>query len=202
MSEHHRSLPVRSSTLLSEEGASTSRLGVYCPRQERTLPIADCARCEHGDGMEPDPERDGDAVRCRWATTAPPRPTIGEHMSGEVFVVREDASIDALRASFAERGVSTAPVVDAEGRLLGAVSSSDVAHAPPDARTVADVMAEPAVALSESASLFQASALMAYEGVHRIVVVDERWRVIGVLSALDVLAWIARERGFVLPPRR
>jgi CBS domain-containing protein len=65
--------------------------------------------------------------------------------------------------------------------------------------TVRNVMTPLAFALPENASVARASALMAVEGVHRVVVVDDSGTVRGILSSLDVLRWLARSEGYVLP---
>jgi len=65
--------------------------------------------------------------------------------------------------------------------------------------TVRSVMTPLAFALPENASVARASALMAVEVVHRVVVVDESGKVSGILSSLDVLRWLARSEGYVLP---
>jgi CBS domain-containing protein len=51
--------------------------------------------------------------------------------------------------------------------------------------------------LGEGALVSQAAALMSLERVHRIPVVDPMGRVVGILSALDVLYWLACETGYV-----
>lgn len=64
---------------------------------------------------------------------------------------------------------------------------------------VRDVMTPLAFALPENASIARASALMALEGVHRVIVVNDAGGVSGILSALDVLRWLARHEGYVVP---
>jgi CBS domain-containing protein len=68
--------------------------------------------------------------------------------------------------------------------------------------TARDVMTPLAFTLPESATIARASALMAHEGVHRVPVVDETGKVVGILSALDVLRWLAKNEGYVIPDRR
>jgi CBS-domain-containing membrane protein len=53
--------------------------------------------------------------------------------------------------------------------------------------------------LSEAASISQAAALMAFESVHRIPIVDKRGRIMGVVSTLDILRWMARREGYLIP---
>ncbi len=65
-------------------------------------------------------------------------------------------------------------------------------HAAPIARaTVADIMMSIVFALPENATVAKAAALMAHEGVHRIPVVSSGGQVVGVLSSLDILGWLA-----------
>lgn len=67
--------------------------------------------------------------------------------------------------------------------------------------TVAEIMMPIAFTLPESAPVSRAAALMALEGVHRVPVVSEDGKVVGIVSALDVLRWVAREDGYLLSPQ-
>lgn len=60
---------------------------------------------------------------------------------------------------------------------------------------VRDIMMPTVLRISGRASIEAAAALMASEGVHRIVVVAAAKRVVGMVSALDVLKWLARQDG-------
>jgi len=65
-------------------------------------------------------------------------------------------------------------------------------HAAPIARaTVADIMMPIVFALPENATVAKASALMVFEGVHRIPIVSSGGQVVGILSSLDILGWLA-----------
>ena len=68
--------------------------------------------------------------------------------------------------------------------------------------TARDVMTPVVVQLHESASIRQAASLMAYEGVHRLPVVSDDGKVVGILSSLDVLRWFGRCCGYLIPPAR
>jgi CBS domain-containing protein len=149
-----------------------------------------------------------------------------------VICVRPDLRIDALMTlliGFDLRGV---PVVDDGGRPIGVVSRSDLVehwyecevggpalrarapnggpgehlgpgfHATPAAQTVADVMMSVAFTLREDSSLSHAAALMAYEGVHRIPVVSFEGKVVGIVSSMDVVRWLAQHDGYVVPDSR
>jgi CBS domain-containing protein len=189
--------PVRKCKVVSESATSFSEGSVFCLRLEQSLPASECARCELGGGLRKEDGRD--VVECRWPTReAPMRAIIGDHMSDGVVTVTPALPLEELRAILARESITGVPVVDEEGRALGVVSRSDLSGQ--TRGTVADVMTTGVFAMSERASLVEAAALMAYEGVHRIVVVNDERRVVGVLSVLDVAAWVAREHGYVIPP--
>ena len=61
----------------------------------------------------------------------------------------------------------------------------------PARATVADIMMPIVFALPENATVAKASALMVFEGVHRIPVVSSGGQVVGILSSLDILGWLA-----------
>lgn len=156
---------------------------------------------------------------------------VAELMTRDVVTVEPELAVEALTAIFLERGISGAPVVDPGGRPIGIVSKTDVIRdrffsgesvdfTPVDLRrggvrapldpglhvqesgpVVREVMTPLAFAMPEDASIARASALMALEGVHRVVVVDHRGKVSGILSSLDVLRWLARSEGYAVPPR-
>ena len=144
-------------------------------------------------------------------------------MSADVICVRDDVSVEDLTALLLERAISGLPVVDAAGLPIGVVSKTDVVrdgyenagyeeldqaamrelgagfHGLPLARrTVRDIMIGMSFALCEDATLSQACALMAYESVHRVPVTSADGKVVGILSALDVMRWIAERDGYVV----
>jgi hypothetical protein len=40
---------------------------------------------------------------------------------------------------------------------------------------------------------------MAYEGLHHVIVTAGDGRPIGIVSSLDVLRWVARQSGYIMP---
>ena len=146
-------------------------------------------------------------------------------MTADVLCVHADVSVDALVPLLLSQGISGVPVVDSTGAPLGIVSKTDLVRehyenggarelrevpgAPGDGyqesdlggSLVGDVMIGMTFALPEDATVSQACALMAYEGVHRVPVVSADGKVVGILSALDVLRWLASEDGYLLARR-
>jgi CBS domain-containing protein len=73
--------------------------------------------------------------------------------------------------------------------------------ASPTLRTVGEIMTPIVLMLHESSNVGQAAALMAFDGVHRIPVVSDSRRVVGLLSSLDILRWFGRKSGYIIPRR-
>jgi len=149
-------------------------------------------------------------------------------MTRDVACVRADLSLESLSTLLLERNISAAPVVDAFGRPVGVVSKTDLVrwyHDRADTEevttgngpdqiepglstrasprtTVADVMMPMAFTLTEDAPVAYAAALMAVEGVHHLPVVDSGGVVVGIVSALDIVRWLAHSDGFIVPAAR
>ena len=140
-------------------------------------------------------------------------------MSRDVVCVREDISLDALRAILLERGIGAAPVVDAEGMPVGIVTKTDFVrglaeldgdlqepsprlppgfHMEPLPRATArDIMMPFVFALPVETSVAQAAAFMASRGVHHVLVNDKKGALVGILSTIDLARWLAVETGYV-----
>lgn len=141
----------------------------------------------------------------KLATLADSTP-ISALMSSNVCCVRQDVRVQALASLLIEGGLSGVPVVDERGAPIGIVSQADLvrhhyesgtaSHRPP--WTVGDIMADVSFILDEGASVSQAAALMALESIDRIPVVDAVGQLVGTLSSLDVLYWLACETGYVV----
>jgi CBS-domain-containing membrane protein len=125
---------------------------------------------------------------------------------GQVSVTA-DTTIDGLQALFARHAAQAAPVVDAEGKLIGIVSDSDVArwHATKAGTavqfqaTVEDIMTPVVHALPEGAPLAYAFGLLAASGLREAPIVKDDGRVVGMITSTDLLCWVARDLGYVLP---
>jgi CBS domain-containing protein len=60
-----------------------------------------------------------------------------------------------------------------------------------DRRTVGDVMTSAALSVLPTASIREASALMVNHHVHRLTVVDESDRLVGIVTTFDITRWVA-----------
>jgi CBS domain-containing protein len=121
-------------------------------------------------------------------------------MTRGAICVSADQSVDSVVSLFLERGISGAPVVDIKGRAIGVVSKTDVIRGRHQ-KCVGEVMTPVAFTMKENAPISQAAALMAFEGIHRLPIVSDSGEVIGIVSSIDVLQWIAERDGYLVRPR-
>jgi CBS domain-containing protein len=72
-------------------------------------------------------------------------------------------------------------------------------HTEPHAITRAlDIMTPIAFTLTENASVARGAALMALESIHEVPIVDGAGRMVGLLTALDVMRWMAAYEGYLV----
>lgn len=148
--------------------------------------------------------------RERDASLAPARTImVREVMSVGVLCVKMSASAVRVAELLVENGVRSVPVVDEDRRLLGIVSKTDLMLARSELATkvAGDIMTPVVHALPEDASLAYAIALMALDSLLEVPIVSYDGQVVGVVTAHDVMNWIACENGFGAPtswrmPRR
>ncbi|MFT3927668.1 MAG: CBS domain-containing protein [Myxococcales bacterium] len=137
-----------------------------------------------------------------------PRATVAELMSRNVLCVRPELSLDALANLFEQTGWHAAAVVNErdqtlvvldERTVLRALQHGDVRGTPTRERSVAELIERDAITVQEHLPATQAAGLMVYEAVERVAVVSGTGKVVGVLSAADLLRWVARSDGHVVP---
>ena len=140
-------------------------------------------------------------------------------MHTDPYRVTAQQPVRDLLALFVDKGISAAPVVDEQGRPIGFVSKTDVVRqlrrpspgehsegatqVQPwwDAErlsrlTVGAIMTPAVYTFSPETTVADATAVMAFEGTHHLPVVDASGTLVGMVSALDVLDWMARNAGY------
>lgn len=213
-------LDIRTLHTIAADGGEGLKLTVYCERRGHSMSVEDCERCERCTDVVMDPTGHRSHLMCTGMDDVAPsaevagrigklypqaRAPVSSIMARDVACVRPGVGLDELRAFFADRAMQDAPVVAADGRLLGMVSRLDLqrehAHgsAPSHELTAAGIMTPVPFTLRETAPLTQAAALLAYEGAYRLPVVSDENVVVGLLSALDLLRWFARQDGYLEP---
>lgn len=101
-----------------------------------------------------------------------------------------EAHVGALVVVDEDQGVRTVAGVITDRDIVTAVIAPGL---DPDTLTVGDVMSEPAVTVSEDASLIDLMRTMRDNGVRRVPVVGARQELLGVVTLDDALEVLAEE---------
>ncbi len=117
-------------------------------------------------------------------------PSVGEVMTQVVVSVEPGTPVSEIKELFRGRHISGVPVLSRDGELLGIVSMSDVLETSDD-RTAIEVATRTPVAIDEGAPISEAARLLLELGIRRLVV-NRGGRLAGILTATDVLKWVAR----------
>jgi CBS domain-containing protein len=199
-------LPVRSQVVLAEAASPTVRLRVFCPAHERSVPYETCAQCGSLRSLPPDPEWPGATIKCTpealHAPTQGSETRVGAIVSARVVCVRPELPLRELRSAFTTSTIAQLAVVDEGGRLLGTVWREDfIRHdsSPVSLRgsrlpTLVGGRMESAVGLHEAARVTDAIRAIARDRARIVFAVDDERVVVGALTDLDLLRWLASER--------
>mgnify|MGYP001276999200 FL=1 len=129
---------------------------------------------------------------------------VAELMKTNVLTVKKDASVADAIVTMTDAHVSSLPVVDAHGKILGVISNTDVLTAEAetedgglqtllDTTEVGAIMTPRPLAVTPEATVSEAAQQMLYADVHRIYVVSDD-KVVGVISSMDIVRAVATGR--------
>lgn len=140
---------------------------------------------------------------------------VADLMTTDVVTVGADTPLKDVAAMLASRGISGAPVVDADGRLLGVVSEADILakerrpaaqsrfshllghpeHDDPKAhaRTAGEAMTAPAVTIDAARRVDAAASIMLDRGINRLPVVGRDGALVGIVTRADLVRAFVHE---------
>lgn len=146
------------------------------------------------------------------------RTAVSKIMSRDVVTVTSGTSLDMVVELMLQRGLSRVPVVDEKYRPLGIISKTDVVedahdrgddseeipvraatekdlsrgyHVHPEGTIADEVMSRTLMTVPETASVSRVAELMVSRHVHGLPVVAKDGELVGFVSTMDVLAWLA-----------
>jgi CBS domain-containing protein len=145
--------------------------------------------------------------------------TAADLMSRDLTLVPQDMSLTGAAHLLSRASISGAPVVNEEGRCVGVLSTTDFVHyvtsegtqgphlrerqpervcdwqvpggATPSYDEVQTYMTRDPVTVEPNTAIGHLARMMLDAHIHRVVVVDEEKRPIGIVSSTDILAAVA-----------
>lgn len=143
-------------------------------------------------------------------SSLPRHRTVADVMTPRVHVASPMTQFKLLVRLIEENRISAVPIVDQQGVPVGIVSESDLLFkerlgeleatsdllhprrhsrdlAKAEGTVAADIMSSPAITIPSTSRLVDAARLLQERKVRRLVVVDERGRIAGILSRSDIL---------------
>jgi len=131
----------------------------------------------------------------------PPRRTARDIMNRDLAWVPVDMPLQRVASELAAAQTNAAAVCTREGKVVGIISKTDLTelYGADNAQRVArDAMTPDVLSVGAGESIYRVVRLMAFEGVHQLVVLDVD-RVVGIVTSMDVLRELA---GFPRTPPR
>lgn len=139
---------------------------------------------------------------------------VSEAMTRKVVSVSVNSTMSEAADLLCEHRISGAPVIDEQGRCVGVLSGTDFIHCkaaeldgsnirqmlsathPYGLYTIDEVrqdlvrrhMTSAVQTISEDCSLQQAARCLCQEHIHRLIVIDDECRPVGVLTSMDLVA--------------
>jgi predicted transcriptional regulator len=114
-------------------------------------------------------------------------------MTGSVVTTEPHRSVDHVRNLLDKNRVSAIPVVDSDGEPVGIVSATDLAANLNGGSPISAIMTEKVYTVPRYDDVSIAARIMRNHKIHRVVVTHEQ-KVVGVLSAFDLLALVEDHR--------
>ncbi|MGE0521028.1 MAG: CBS domain-containing protein [Candidatus Binatia bacterium] len=110
-------------------------------------------------------------------------------MTPKPFCVSSEDKLDTVAEALNAGGFRRAPVIDADGRLLGIVTDRDLREHKGylSSSKVSAAMTEPALAVTAGDPIERAAELLLAHKIGGLPVVDEQQRVVGVITETDLL---------------
>lgn len=120
-------------------------------------------------------------------------------MVASVMTATPHQTVEHVRALMSKHSVHALPVVDADGRPTGIVTSSDLIDELPAAKPIGQLMTRKVFTVPQYEDPAIAARIMRNHRIHHVIVTHEG-RVVGILSSLDLLG-LVEDRRYVFKQR-
>lgn len=118
---------------------------------------------------------------------------VAELMSGSVLTAEPHQSVEHIRQLLDRNNISSVPVVDSDGQPVGVVSVTDLAQDLKLGSPISTIMTEKVYVVPKYEDVSIAARVMRNHKIHHVVVTHEK-KVVGILSAFDLLKLVEGHR--------
>ena len=118
---------------------------------------------------------------------------VHELMTESVATAEPHATIDRIRRIMQRNKIGAVPVINSGGQPLGIVSTTDLVPSLKPESPVSRIMTEKVYTVPKYDDVSVAARIMRNHRIHRVVVTHEQ-KVVGVLSAFDLLELVESHR--------
>ena len=118
---------------------------------------------------------------------------IADLMTSNVLTAQPHQSVVHVRKLMQGNGVHALPVVSSSGELEGIISSHDLVDTLKDHALVSAIMERDVYTIPQYNDVHHAARLMRNHRIHHVVVTHEK-KVVGILSAFDLLKLVEDHR--------
>lgn len=118
---------------------------------------------------------------------------VEELMTKSVITAQPHQSVEHVRNMLERNSISSVPVVDSDGHPIGVVSSTDLVQELKPAAPISQIMTEKVYTVPQYDDTSIAARVMRNHKIHHVVVTHEQ-KVVGILSAFDLLKLVESHR--------
>ena len=118
---------------------------------------------------------------------------VEELMTRSVITAQPHQSVEHVRNMLERNSISSVPVVDSDGHPIGVVSSTDLVQELKPAAPISQIMTEKVYTVPQYDDTSIAARVMRNHKIHHVVVTHEQ-KVVGILSAFDLLKLVESHR--------
>lgn len=120
-------------------------------------------------------------------------------MKKEVLTIRPHATISHTKKMMLKNGIHTLPVIDQKKNLLGIITTEDFLKASSDGVRVKTIMTQKVYTVPPYSDIHIAARVMRNHKINHLVVTHEK-KVVGILSAYDLLSLVEEHRFIMKNP--
>ena len=113
-------------------------------------------------------------------------------MTRNVFLVSPDHTVQQVRELMARKRIRVAPVVGRQRKVMGVVTTTDLARRLEDDTPIERVMTDRVATIPANDTVSVAARIMRKRRIHHLVVADGH-SVVGILSSFDLLRLVEEQ---------